>query len=118
MEVKDLIKKLMRPQWFPQDIYTVVKNPYGIEGAMNIAWVLNGKPKKFKQSFFDTNWQEANDISESVVDGYKVKEWATLLTILEFSDFVERNPRVFARYMPIKDWVRALGKGEHVLPNR
>lgn len=110
MEVIDLVKKLKHSQWFEQDLDKVLTNPYGNEAAMNIAWVLNGKPKNFTPAFFNHNWHTAARIIQETVEHYPVREWATLLSIEEFSSLIQRNPSVFSKYLPMAKWNKIMCK--------
>ena len=114
MTVDELLNKLQRPQWFKQDIYKIMRNPYGNEAAMNIAWLLNGKPKKITQDFFTHNWTAAVHMVEVEVEGYKLKEWVTLLSLPEFGELVQRNPEVFAKYLPLAQWKKLTSKSRNV----
>ena len=118
MEVKDLITKLSNFEWYDAKIDKIISNPPGNEAAMNIAWVLNGKPKTFKLSFFKENWVKAHKICNTEVAGYPIKEWATLLTLSEFRELVISNPVEFSRHLPIYEWVRLLDKEIKCTPKK
>ena len=110
MNVKDLITKLSKPHWMPQDPRLIVKNltPEHI-GQLNLMWVLN-KRKPITQGFFDQNldlWALAGRVSVQVVDGAPVREYATLFSEEEFYEFVCRHPEIFSRYLPMNEWKQA-----------
>ena len=108
MNVKELINKLAHPNWFPQNPYTVITNSEGRIGYLNLAWVLNGRPEKINQDFFDKNWFLAIKICDTVIDGATVSDWIMLYTEEEFYRFVEDHVDIFSEFMPLDKWKQLL----------
>ena len=91
MEPQELINKLSKPHWMPQDPRLIVRNltPEHI-GQLNLMWVFLGR-KPITQGFFDQNlsvWELAGRISVQSIYNISVREYATLYTEDEFYRFV------------------------------
>ena len=113
MEPQELINKLSKPHWMPQDPRLIVRNltPEHI-GQLNLMWVFLGR-KPFTQGFCDqilSVWELAGRISVQTINNGYVREYATLYTEDEFYRFVCQHPDVFGRYLTMAMWKKHFAK--------
>ena len=113
MEPQELINKLSKPHWMPQDPRLIVRNltPEHI-GQLNLMLVFLGR-KPMTQGFLDQNLsvgELAGRISVQTINNGYVREYATLYTEDEFYRFVCQHPDVFGRYLTMAMWKKHFAK--------
>lgn len=108
--VQDLITKLSKPHWMPQDprIYISDLTP-GHIGPLNLTWALVGRPV-FTENFFRKHygvWALTQVVCTEVIDRTTVRDYATLYSEQEFYALVQQHPAVFIRGIPMQLWDKA-----------
>lgn len=108
MNVKDLCVKLSHTNWMPYHASKYISNWAGLEGQLNLAWVLSGRPTRITPAFFNTpHWTTAYKLGQAEFKGYPVREFATLLSQDEFLKMSMQYPQVIQRFVDLSDWQRA-----------
>lgn len=95
MNVDDLLARLAKPYWMPEDPKIVVCNMTPDHyGQLNLTWVLAGR-RAIRQGFFDRHmdkWELAGLACCVMLNGVSVRDYATLYSEHEFAGFLERSP--------------------------
>ena len=107
MLVKDLTDRLLKTSWLPRTANHYLTNPDGNEAALNLAWVLLGRPVSFpaiNEPKVIAVWQMAQRISQVPVAEGIVADYLVLYTPDQFIKLVEQHPKIFTQFMPIEVW--------------
>lgn len=112
MNFHALFLKLSKTNWTPHHASKYITNWPGLEGQLNLAWVLAGRPRKIDAAFLHSpDWRKAYLLGSQLIENIPVREYATLFDQQEFYNFTLPHMYVIEKYVPLKDWQRMFRTG-------
>lgn len=110
MNWQALFDKLSHTNWTPKHASKYISNWPGLEGQLNLAWILAGKPERIDKAFLHgEHWKKAYLLGALLVDNIPLREYATLFSEQEFYQFSKKHMALIGRHVPVKDWPQLFG---------
>ncbi len=107
MNFENLFLKLAKTNWTPHHASKYIANWPGLEGQLNLAWVLAGRPSKIDRAFLHgPDWRKAYELGNQQVENIPLREYATLFNQQDFYNYTLPHMQLIEKFVAFPEWER------------
>ena len=104
-QIRKLCKKLAKWHWMDINPQSYIARLEDTEAALNLLWLVKGKPHKITQQHMDADFGKARTIiKKRIGKGVLVGDLILTQTPQEFLQTIEAYPETFASLGSVKLW--------------